>query len=56
MKKTKWEIDLDAFYYPEHDKNLIYIIRGLYINNKLISEQKLINMSELNYFINKQEL
>ena len=55
MKKTKWEIDVDAYYRPDHNENLIYIIRGLYLNNEFItSEQRLINTSELNYFLNKR--
>jgi len=30
MKKSIWEISLGAFYYPDHDKNLVYIERIWY--------------------------
>ena len=52
MKKSIWEISLGAFYYPDHDKNLVYIERIWYPNNlPFFTETLLIDKNDLSNYI-----
>ena len=52
MKKSIWEISLDAFYYPDHDINLVYIERIWYPNNlPSFTERLLIDKSDLSNYM-----
>ena len=52
MKKSAWEISLDAFYYPDHDKNLVYIERIWYPKNlPSFTETLLIDRNNISDYI-----
>ena len=52
MSKGNWEIDLDAFYYPDHDTDLVYIVRALYPENlPLFWERRLVHINELDNYV-----
>ena len=57
MKKSLWEISLDAFYYPDHDSRLVYIERAWYPKNlPAFTERILIDKKDLsNYIKTKKE-
>ena len=47
--KSNWEIDLDAFYYPDHNIELTWIVRT--IEPGSIKEQRLVHENELDDYV-----